>query len=209
MANKRVKEKRMVENKLAAYEKERSAFLPFYIISAVVAAVAILFFFLNWVYVGNTDYGIEVKVSGFSFVAAALSGNYTGTDTKLFGDIAVPFYYYEKATCQAVGTLTVIALIAVIGAIALLIVTRITKKQWLGLFALPLSLLSCIMLFVVFGMAVGMKNGSILSVYCSGNPACYIGSLAIFAAMTVLASTALQGYTSLKYLLCVKKHKAA
>lgn len=208
MANKRVKEKRTADNKLAAYEKERSVFLPFYIISAAIAAVAILFFFLNWVYVGNTDYGIEVKVSGFSFVAAALSDNYTSTDTKIFGDIAVPFYYYEKATCEALGTLTLITLIAVIGAIALLIVTRITKKQWFGFIALPLSLLSCVLLFVVFKTAVGMKNGSILPIYCSGNPACYIGSLAIIAAITLLASTALQGYTSIKYILCVKKYKS-
>ena len=47
MANKRVKEKRTADNKLAAYEKERSVFLPFYIISAAIAAVAILFFFLK------------------------------------------------------------------------------------------------------------------------------------------------------------------
>ena len=207
MANKRVKEKRMIDNKAMAYEKERASLLHFYIISAAIALVAVLCYFFNWVYVDNADYGIEVKVGGFSFVAAAIAGNYTSTQP-IFGDLAVPFFYYAATECQVLGILTIIALIADIGAIALLIVTRITKKQQLSLIALPLTIISAVLLFVVFGIALGMKNGDILSVYCGGNPKCSIGSLAIIAAIVTLASAVLQGYTSVKYVLCVKKHAA-
>ena len=93
MINKKTKKS---EKALAKqYKISIDKLMPYYNGAIILSLTLILCYFLNWVYVYNTDYGIEVKASGFSFIIATLSGKFYSTD-KIYGDLAIPFYYnYE------------------------------------------------------------------------------------------------------------------
>ena len=197
MANKREREKRNLNYLLNTYKKEKNGLLAFYIWSAAILAVAVLCYFFNWVYVYNSASGIEVKVSGFSFIAATLSGNYSSTD-KIYGDMAVPFYYYAKQSCLNVGGVTLAAGILNVVSIAVLIAVIITKLHSLSYVSVISSLASFVLLIVAFVFALGMKNDDILSVYCGGNPKCSIESLAIIPALVTAAALVVQCFAALK-----------
>ena len=108
MANKKEKEKRARENVALQYKKSAGKLLPFYGWAIAVSLVVVICYFLNWVYVYNSDYGVEVKASGFSFISAASADNYSSAD-KIYGDLAMPFYYYAKASCETLGAVTLTA----------------------------------------------------------------------------------------------------
>ena len=197
MANKREREKRARENVALQYKKSTGKLLPFYGWAIAVLAAVIVCYFFNWVYVYNSDYGIEVKASGFSFIAAALSGKYYSAD-KIYGDLAMPFYYYAESSCETLGAVTLTAFILIILTIIVLIIAIITKLQGFSFVSVALSLTSSIMLIVTFIVALGMKNDKILSVYCGGNPKCTIGSSAVLPAVLAICATAVQWFAARK-----------
>lgn len=200
MANKKEKEKRARENVALQYKKSAGKLLPFYGWAIVVSLVVVICYFLNWVYVYNSDYGIEVKASGFSFIAAASSDNYSSAD-KIYGDLAMPFYYYAKASCETLGAVTLTAFILNVSAVVVLLAVRTLKLQELSFVSVAFSFVSSVLLAVAFVVALGMKNDKILSVYCGGNPKCYIGSLSVLPALVSFAGTAIQSVGSIKFLL--------
>ena len=200
MANKREREKRARENVALQYKKSAGKLLPFYGWAIAVLAAVIVCYFFNWVYVYNSDYGIEVKASGFSFIAAALSGKYSSAD-KIYGDLAMPFYYYAKTSCETLGAVTLTAFILNVLAVIVLFIVRITKMQLLSFISVLFSLISFALLITSFVVALGMKNDKILSVYCGGNPKCYIGSLSILTALVSFAGTAIQSVGAIRFLL--------
>ena len=200
MANKREREKRTRENLALQYKKSTNKLLPFYGWAIAVLSATIICYFFNWVYVYNSGFGIEVKANGFSFIAAALSGKYSSAD-KIYGDLAMPFYYYAKNSCETLGAVTLTAFILNFLAIIVLIVVRTTKLQGLSLISVVLSFVSSVLLVVAFSVALGMKNDKILSVYCGGNPKCDIRSLSVFAAIVSLGRTVIQSVGAIKFLL--------
>lgn len=194
------------EKIIADYKDACAKILPLYLCAAAVCVVAIICYFFNWVYVYNSDYGIEVKASGFSFLASVLTGNYTGTGG-IYGDIAVPFYYYAANACEVLGALTIIAAILGLLALAILIVVRITKIHEVSFVSIILSVASTIVLFCAFIVALGMNDGKILPVYCSGNPKCSICSLAIVPAIVMAVSVVLQVIAIVKFYLARTAYK--
>ena len=198
MANKRKQTTK--EYLYAQFNKSRNKFLRFYMLAIGILAVIVICYFLNWVYVYNSDFGIEVKASGFSFIAAALSGKYYSAD-KIYGDLAMPFYYYAESSCETLGAVTLTAFILNVLAVIVLVIVRTTKLQGLSFVSVAFSVVSSVMLVVAFIVALGMKNDKILSVYCSGNPKCYIGSLSILTALVSFAGTAIQSVGAIKFLL--------
>ena len=195
MANKRKQTTK--EYLYTQFNKSRNKFLRFYMLAIGILAVIVICYFLNWVYVYNSDYGIEVKASGFSFIAAALSGKYYSAD-KIYGDLAMPFYYYAESSCETLGAVTLTAFILIILTIIVLIIAIITKLQGFSFVSVALSLTSSIMLIVTFIVALGMKNDKILSVYCGGNPKCTIGSSAVLPAVLAICATAVQWFAARK-----------
>lgn len=200
MANKREREKRARENFALQYKKSTGKLLPFYGWAIAVLAAVIVCYFFNWVYVYNSDYGIEVKASGFSFIAATFSGKYSSAD-KIYGDLAMPFYYYAKTSCETLGAITLTAFILNVLAVIVLVIVRTTKLQGLSFVSVAFSAVSSVMLVVAFIVALGMKNDKILSVYCGGNPKCSIGSLSILNALVSFAGTAIQSVGAIRFLL--------
>lgn len=209
MANKREKERREKINAAAMYKKNVNKILPFYIVSAVICVITLLFYFLNWTYIYN--YGIaqkvEVGASGFSFSIAAVTGKYSSTD-KVYGNLAVPFYYYAKSYCEKIGVFTILSLVFIIASAGVSFAVFFTKKQWLALISIGLCVAGAAMLFVSFGIALSMKNSRILPVYCGGNPKCSIRSLTIIPALIALCGAAVEIYAMIRYVALKKEYEA-
>lgn len=195
MANKRKQTTK--EYLYAQFNKSRNKFLRFYMLAIGILAVIVICYFLNWVYVYNSDFGIEVKASGFSFIAAAMSGKYFSAD-KIYGDLAMPFYYYAESSCETLGAVTLTAFILNVLTIIVLVIAITTKLQGVSFVSVALSLISSVMLIVAFIVALGMKNDRILSVYCGGNPKCTIGSSAVLPAVLAICATAIQWFAARK-----------
>lgn len=207
MANKKEREKRMREDLLAKYKNSRKNNLSLYVWAIAVLVAAILCYLLNWVYVDNSDFGIEVKASGLSFIAAALTGKYSSTSA-IYGDLAVPFYYYGAESCKTLGALTLAAIALNFASAAVLIVTRATKLQELSIISVLTTIASCVLLFAAFVVALNMKNDKILSTYCGGNPKCSIGSFALVAALVTGIAAAMQIISLTKLFVIKREYKA-
>lgn len=208
MANKRERDKIIQKNLTDKYNKALNKQFPYYVAGLVALAVAIVCYLFNWVYIYNTASGIEVKVSGFSFLISAITGKYTDA-SKIYGDIAVPFFYYAETYCKQVGILTLITAIVHILALASCIILVATKKHMLSFVSSVLSLVCSVLLFVVFVCCLSMKNSEILPVYCSGNPNCFIRSLVIISAITVFCGAVLQIIALVKTLMLTFYYKKA
>lgn len=197
MASKKEKAKRLEEEKQKAYNKQVEKFPIYNIVIIVALAVLFLTYFFNWVYVYNTSFGTEVKVSGWSFFVACITGEFTSAN-KIYGDLAMPFYYDAKSYCLELAPLTVVAIALTTATLIVVILALITKKNNLSIIAVLTSLSNFVVLIVCFSIALSMKDGTILSRYCSNNPACSIRSLAIIPAILSILITAFSGYMSFK-----------
>lgn len=163
-------------------------------------AVVLLLFFVNFAYVYNTKAGVgtEVAINGWACLAAMLTGNFTGT-ASIYGDMALPFYYYAADWCTLLAAFTLVTFILIIINIALQVVTLITKNHALNAAAIALDILIAVLLIVCFAVALSMKDAKILSTYCSNNPACSIQSLAIIPAIVSLGIAAVHIVCTVKY----------
>lgn len=204
MANKRERERREKENILVQKNKAKEKILPFYLVSAGIGLVAIRFYFFNWVYIFNTTRGVGVEVgcNGFNFLIATLTGKFSST-SKVYGDLAVPFYYYAAKYCKTLGVVTLISIVCLILSIGFSVAAYFTKKQELSIGSVVTSLGAVVLLIVCFTVALSMKDSDILPVYCSGNPRCSIESLAILPAIVVCGMLAVQCVAAIKYLKVV------
>ena len=118
----------------------------------------------------------------------------------IYGDLAVPFYYYATSYVESLTLYTLISLIGAVVAILVLIVAAAKKLYQLHGAALLLSAISTIFLLMSFGTALSMSNADILSVYCGGNPACSIRSFAIEPALLMLGVTVVECVAFIKYI---------
>lgn len=206
MANKREKALREQENLKKRYQEQSKKILPLYIIAMVIGAAALLFYFFTWAAVDNTAYGIEVKVSGFSFAIATLTGKFSATGG-VYGDVGVPFYYYAESQTVVVGILASVSLIAAIVSLGLVVATFAAKKHKLAYASAPLAILSAIAAFAAFFVALSMNDSQILPIYCSGNPKCSIVSYAIVTFMPLAAFAAAQCYAVIKFIILENNYK--
>lgn len=200
MANKTTEnqKKQLAEQKRRErYDMARNKTRYYHIICIALCALALLLFFVNFAEVYNTDAGVEVKVSGWSFFLAGITGNYSSSDS-VYGDLAVPFYYYAKLWCKGIGVLAVIAVFLTLVLIVLEVIIVVTKKHSLTYAAVFFGFIDTVLLLAIFIVALYMKEAKILSVYCSGNPACSIRSYAVLPLLAVLAYTVFNGFISAK-----------
>lgn len=146
----------------------------------ILLGLMLIFFFFGWCYVYNTSYGVEVGCNGWNFICMSFSWNFKSSN-KIFGDMAVPFYYYAKYYVIVLEVLTMVMFYTTLVLIALAVVNLI-KKPYLKVTTafIPVSIINAVVSLGAFITALTMNNSRILPKYCSGNPACSIQSLIIF-----------------------------
>ena len=191
MANKKYLEQRLKAEKEEKLSKGRKKLRVFPLLSLAVALILLLLMLTDWAAVYNTDIeGNEVRISGFNCVAAALSGNYTSSDSA-FGNMAVPFNYYAGSFVTTLSVLAAVVMFVVIAHILAQVFATITNKQ--GAFNV-IAILFCVAeaaLFIAcYAVAISMKNSDILPKYCNNNPACSIHSQAILPGLFAILSLA-------------------
>ena len=204
MATKRAREERVREDKERRYGLAANALNKFSLVAIGIGILFLITYLFNFAYIHNTGMnngkgGSEVWFSGFNAFFAAISGGYESS-AKIFGDISVPFYYYAKTYVPAICVTTMIALFFVVANIVLSIVSAAVKKPIFNLISTGLWFVATVLVFVAFITALSMKNSQILPIYCSGNPACSIRSLAIIPALVSLCGTVISAIASIKYL---------
>lgn len=185
MASKKSNLARQREANKKKYLKECKNLRWFYIAAAAVTLAILALFFLKWIYIYNSDgykdsdtgkmLYTEVKVSGWSFFLATLSGQFSGKAAVL-GDIAVPFYYYAKGYVIAIGVFTVLAVLCLIASVALNVVA-VFGRQKLSFAAACVETAAFVMLLAAMIAAYAANGSQILPVYCSGNSACSVRTL--------------------------------
>lgn len=187
------------------YETATKHLFIFPIIALAVSVLVLLLMFVTFADVYNTaeGVGVEVKVKGWSFVISALTGQYTSPDA-IYGDMAMPFYYYAAQWCESVAIFALLSVLVIIINAVVQIFTVVSKYHVLNVVSAVLSLLSAVLLIVCYAQGLAMKNGEILSVYCSGNPLCSIRSFAIYPALFALAGCAVSAFAAVKYIQAAK-----
>lgn len=200
MANKREKEKREAENAKRFYKTELKKLIIYVVSGVAFIAAALLLCFCDFVYVDNPAIGVEKSVNGWMFFRAFLSGNYTAAD-KSFEDLAVPFYYYAKNACEAMGFFTFAAIstsiVSAVFGICFVCANAEGVKKCSLRGAAVCSVGSTVCFLITFIVGLSIRNSKIVSDYC-GNPACSIQSLAIFAAIAAGAATAFMVFALIK-----------
>ena len=170
------------ENK-KAYDKQIRWQVLYPVITLAAMLVTALLFSLNWVSVYNTDMvGNEVEVTGLNCLIALITDGFSSTAEGV-GDMAVPFYYYAKGECETLSLVTLLSAITLALTVVLLLVEIYGKKHSLAAINAALSLITAVLLVVAYAVALSMQGGKILPIYCGGNPACSIRSMAIIPAI--------------------------
>lgn len=162
------------------------------------SVIALLSFFANFAEVYASGVGVETGVSGWSFIIAAITGNYT-SPSAVYGDLAVPYYTYAQQWCE---TLSIVALFAALIALINVVVQifAIVKKMHLmNAVSAVLSVITVVLLIVCYAQGLDMKNGEILSVFCGGNPICSIKSYAIVPAIIFIGAAAVSVVATVKH----------
>lgn len=190
-------------NRRREREKARALALrrlaPLSRIALALAAAALLCYFLSWAHIYNTDIaGSEVSVNGWACVASFVTGHYDSPGG-IYGDMAVPFYYYAAAYCERLALYTLLSLIAVVAALAVQAVATVQKRYPLHLAAAVLGAVSAALLALCFATALSMSGSDILPIYCGGNPACSIRSFAILPAALMLGLAVLDAVVFVRF----------
>ena len=205
MANKKRKEEMKMASQRNVKEKQyKQATKSLFIFSwiAVAASVLVLLLmFVTFADVYNTaaGVGVEVSVSGWSFVMSALTDNFTSPDA-IYGDMAMPFYYYAEQWCHTVATFALLSVVVVLINVVLQIFAAVKKMYVLNYASVVLSLVAAVFLIICYAQGLAMKDGNILSIYCSGNPACSIRSFAILPAIISIGSCAVSSFAAVKHI---------
>ena len=145
----------------------------------ILLGLMFIFFFFGWCYVYNTDYGVEVNCSGWNFICMSFCWNFKSTN-KVFGDMAVPFYYYAKYYVIVLEIMTTVIFYLTLALVALAILNLKKVSRKVTSIFMVVSIAYSVVLLAAFVTALTMNGSRILPKYCSGNPACSIQSLIIF-----------------------------
>lgn len=201
MANKntkRLEEIKKRENK-KMYEKQVKTMVWYPVVMLIAALITLLLYSTNWAAIYNTDIGgNEVAITGFNCLSALFTDGFTSTD-KSVGDMAVPFYYYAKNECESLSLATLVSLIILCFTIVLLVITIFSKKHNLIAANSVAFLAEAIALIVVYCIAMSMEDGKILPIYCGGNPACSINSMALIPVMISVVGIVVGVLGAVKY----------
>ena len=180
------------------YKSALSRLSPLLLSVFLLSLLLLALFFCDLSYIHNTDVGREVSVSVWSYALATVSGSFS-SPAAVFGDIAVPFYYYAETGTVLTGILSLVLVIAALALAVLSAVVFLRRKYDL----LPLLLFAAgVTVLLLVGSLISSLalNGSqILPVYCSGNPACSIRSDAYFPLIAALAVLSVAIVAAVKY----------
>lgn len=196
------REKRRYEDLKRAREEQYkhalSRLSPLILSVFLLSILLLALFFCDLSYIHNTDVGREVSVSVWSYALATVSGSFS-SPAAVFGDIAVPFYYYAETGTVLTGILSLVLVIAALALAVLSAVVFLRRKYDL----LPLLLFAAgVTVLLLVGSLISSLalNGSqILPIYCSGNPACSIRSDAYFPLIAALAVLSVAIVAAVKY----------
>ena len=196
------REKRRYEDLKRAREEQYNHALsrlsPLLLSVFLLSILLLALFFCDLSYIHNTDVGREVSVSVWSYALATVSGSFS-SPAAVFGDIAVPFYYYAETGTVLTGILSLVLVIAALALAILSAVVFLRRKYDL----LPLLLFAAgVTVLLLVGSLISSLslNGSqILPVYCSGNPACSIRSDAYFPLIAAFAALTVAIVAAVKY----------
>ena len=196
------REKRRYEDLKRAREEQYkhalSRLSPLLLSVFLLSILLLALFFCDLSYIHNTDVGREVSVSVWSYALATVSGSFS-SPAAVFGDIAVPFYYYAETGTVLTGILSLVLVIAALALAVLSAVVFLRRKYDL----LPLLLFAAgVTVLLLVGSLISSLalNGSqILPVYCSGNPACSIRSDAYFPLLAAIAMLTVAIVAAVKY----------
>lgn len=180
------------------YKHALSRLSPLLLSVFLLSILLLALFFCDLSYIHNTDVGREVSVSFWSYALATVSGSFS-SPAAVFGDIAVPFYYYAETGTVLTGILSLVLVIAALALAVLSAVVFLRRKYDL----LPLLLFAAgVTVLLLVGSLISslaLNSSQILPVYCSGNPACSIRSDAYFPLIAALAVLAVAVIAAVKY----------
>lgn len=196
------REKRRYEDLKRAREEQYkhalSRLSPLLLSVFLLSILLLALFFCDLSYIHNTDVGREVSVSVWSYALATVSGSFS-SPAAVFGDIAVPFYYYAETGTVLTGILSLVLVIAALALAVLSAVIFLRRKYDL----LPLLLFAAgVTVLLLVGSLISslaLNSSQILPVYCSGNPACSIRSDAYFPLIAALAVLSVAIVAAVKY----------
>lgn len=196
------REKRRYENLKRAREEQYkhalSRLSPLLLSVFLLSILLLALFFCDLSYIHNTDVGREVSVSVWSYALATVSGSFS-SPAAVFGDIAVPFYYYAETGTVLTGILSLVLVIAALALAVLSAVVFLRRKYDL----LPLLLFAAgVTVLLLVGSLISslaLNSSQILPVYCSGNPACSIRSDAYFPLIAAIAVLTVAIVAAVKY----------
>ena len=196
------REKRRYEDLKRAREEQYkhalSRLSPLLLSVFLLSILLLALFFCDLSYIHNTDVGREVSVSVWSYALATVSGSFS-SPAAVFGDIAVPFYYYAETGTVLTGILSLVLVIAALALAVLSAVVFLRRKYDL----LPLLLFAAgVTVLLLVGSLISslaLNSSQILPVYCSGNPACSIRSDAYFPLIAAFAALTVAIVAAVKY----------
>lgn len=196
------REKRRYEDLKRAREEQYKSALsrlsPLLLSVFLLSILLLALFFCDLSYIHNTDVGREVSVSVWSYALATVSGSFS-SPAAVFGDIAVPFYYYAETGTVLTGILSLVLVVAALALTVLSAVVLFRRKYDL----LPLLLFAAgVTVLLLVGSLISslsLNSSQILPIYCSGNPACSIRSDAYFPLIAAFAALAVTVIAAVKY----------
>lgn len=141
--------------------------------------VLLLFFFFGWCYIRNTKEGVEVGMNGWNFICLSFTWKFSSANKAMFGDVAVPFYYYAQAFIVILTIMAMIIFYVTIALVVLAIFNLAKRSVKITTTMIVLSIVNSVTLLASFVTALAMNASDILPIFCSGNPACSIRSLII------------------------------
>ena len=180
------------------YKHALSRLSPLLLSVFLLSLLLLALFFCDLSYIHNTDVGREVSVSVWSYALATVSGSFS-SPAAVFGDIAVPFYYYAETGTVLTG---ILSLVLVIAALALTVLSAVVFfKRKYDLLPLLLFAAGVTVLLLVGSLisSLALNSSQILPVYCSGNPACSIRSDAYFPLIAAIAVLTVAIVAAVKY----------
>lgn len=174
--------------KEARYNAARKKLMPLPWIVVGLLVVSLLLNFMHWTDIYNTGIpGTEVVVNGWAYAFAGITRDFMST-SRIYNDLAVPFYYYAQTWCETLATLTLAAVAVMAVAVVCQVIASAAKLYAMNAVTAVLSAAGGGLLIACYAIALSMKDSQILPIYCSGNPACSIRSFAILPALVAIAA---------------------
>ena len=202
MANKNKKTQIQQANqrrmKQQQYDAATKRLFIFPCIALGLGVIALLLYLIPFSEVYLDGYGPEHYVTGWEWIVACLSGNYSSPHIAR-GSMSEIFYFFATDWCEPLAILTLLsALVLILNAVVQLI-TIVRKMHILNAVSAVLSLLAVVLLIVAYAKGLDMKNARILSDFCQNNPLCSIKSYAIIPAIFSIGACTVSAFAAVKH----------